>query len=443
MCFAVNGQMQLLQALHRQGHTVIIITHDLQIARYARRIIQLSDGKIQSDHSRTVQAVSDPENITGRTAPLSCSRHPSWQTRWERGLDVLWNAWRILFAHRLRTSLTLLGIVIGIASVVLLNAAGEGARRYVLNSIATMGGNVVTLYPGKGPGDDFASGLRSLRAQDLSLLTEQKWILAATPKVSGNLRIRWQQADTSASINGVSTDFLKIDNLALTAGRSLLPFDIQRQSSVVVIDDNVRKKLFATTTDPLGQIILVGSLPCRVVGVVRSQSAYAVNALNLWLPWSTANSRLLGQDWFDSISVYLDNRVSAAAAGRAIQTMLIRLHGRQDFYMQDSDAFVTSFNQISFAMTLFLSLVALISLLVGGIGVMNIMLVSVAERTRETGIRMAVGARQRDIQCQFLTEAILICLLGAVLGVIVSVGMGGCVLCSSLDGRWCSHSGPS
>nr|WP_242487864.1 ABC transporter permease [Pseudomonas sp. TH31] len=255
-------------------------------------------------------------------------------------------------------------------------------------------------------------------------MAEQPWVSAATPTVSSTLRIRWQRADTDATVKGVSAGFLKVNTLTLHAGRGLLPRDIQQQSSVVVIDENLRKKLFPATVDPLGQVILVGPLPCRVVGVARSLSAYGGNTLTLWMPWSTANSRLLGQDWFNSIAVSLDDNVSTPAAKKILQSLLTRRHGRQDFFIQDSADFVNTIEKTSMALTLFLSLVALISLLVGGIGVMNIMLVSVTERTRETGIRMAVGARQRDIQRQFLTEAVLLCLVGAVVGVLLSLSLG-------------------
>jgi len=413
--------MQLLQHLHRQGHTVIIITHDPQVADYADRIITLSDGKIVSD------APPDREQPSSPSLPFVKANLPtqrSWRSRWEAAYDLLWSASLTLLAHRMRSGLTLLGIVIGIVSVVSLNAAGEGAKQYVLNTLSTLGANVITLYPGKGFGDDPSSSLRALGRRDLTLLSQQRWITAVAPKVSSTLPIRWRRTDTSANVNGVSAEFMKTNNLLPVIGRSLISLDVSRQSSVVVIDENLQRKLFPSGTHPLGQIILVGTLPCKVVGVMRSTSAYAGTALNLWLPWSTANSRLLGQDWFNSLAVSLDDHVSSDAAKQSIQKLLTRLHGRQDFFMQDSAAFVSSVEKTSFALTLFLSIIALISLLVGGIGVMNIMLVSVSERTRETGVRMAVGARQQDIQRQFLTEAVLLCLAGATVGVAVSLTMG-------------------
>jgi macrolide transport system ATP-binding/permease protein len=426
-----NGRdvMQLLQQLHRQGHTVIIITHDIEVARYAGRILRLCDGQLCSDQPNQAEKseyvekskdVNAPPLVAGTQGETPHRR----LTRWEAITDNLLGACRTLSVHKMRSGLTLLGIVIGIVSVVCLNAAGEGARRYVLDTLATLGGNVITLHPGKGFGDDEAASRRSLGPRDLKLLLAQPWVKAATPNVNASLRIRWQRADTNASVNGTSAEFLETSNLETLAGRSLLPRDVAQNGSVVIINQALQQKLFPTGIDPLGQIILVGTQPCRIVGVMRSTSAYNNGALTLWMPWTTASSRLLGQNWFSSIAVSLENGLTSESAKKAIQSLLTRLHGRQDFYMQDSAAFVSSIEKTSFALTLFLSLIALISLLVGGIGVMNIMLVSVTERTRETGVRMAVGARPRDIQWQFLTEAVLLCLIGAAIGVTVSLGLG-------------------
>ncbi|MCU1754742.1 MacB family efflux pump subunit [Pseudomonas helleri] len=416
-----NGQDVLLhlQALHRQGHTVILITHDPRIARYAGRIIQLEDGAIIADtRNEAVHPVSAAvPDMPPRLKPAQYAWLSSWQ-------DAVWSAWHSLSAHRLRTCLTLLGIVIGIASVVSLNAAGEGARQYVLSNLNTLGSNVMTVYPGREIGDDRAAGIRSLVRRDLAALATLPGVKQVSPAITTSLRIRWQRVDTNAAVNGVSDSALRLNNLALVSGRGLLPQDIERQSQVVVIDDNLRKKLFAPTVSPVGQVIIVGMLPCVVVGVVRSQSLFSDNVLSLWMPWTTAGYRLLGQSWFNTIAVHLDDQASTASVEKAIQHVLTRLHGRQDFYVRNSDAFAQSLSKTSFALTLFLSLIALVSLVVGGIGVMNIMLVCVVERTKETGIRMAVGARQRDIRRQFLTEAIIVCLVGSLVGIVLSFALG-------------------
>lgn len=416
-----NGQQVLhyLQTLHRQGHTVILITHDPRIACYAERIIELADGAIIADYRNNSPEIISP--IAPCLPPAINALKPSWRSGWQ---DALWSAWRSLRAHRLRTCLTLLGIVIGIASVVSLNAAGEGAKQYVLSNLSVLGSNVITLFPGQEMGDDRAEGMRSLLPRDLDALASLSWVKQVSPGISTSLRVRWQRVDTNARVNGVNESALQLTNLALIEGRWLLAQDIARQSQVVIIDDNVRRNLFPAAVSALGQVIIVGMLPFRVVGVARSQALFSDNTLKLWVPWSTAGYRLLGQGWFDEISVHLHDSVPSTLAEQAINSLLARLHGRHDFYTRNSETFVQSMAKTSFALTLFLSLIALVSLVVGGIGVMNIMLVCVTERTRETGIRMAVGARQRDIRRQFLTEAVILCLLGSVIGIIVSVVLG-------------------
>ncbi|WAT02147.1 ABC transporter permease [Rouxiella chamberiensis] len=411
--------MLLLQRLHRQGHTVIVITHDPDVARYAERKIQLRDGRIIADRRQTSLHKKLPASAP-RPVLAKHERRPL-----EGWLDVLVGAWRTLKAHRLRSSLTLLGIVIGIVSVVTLNAAGEGARRYVMKTLSSLGGNVITLSAGRGLGDDLAAQSRALRERDLAMLSAQPWITSLSPQVTLALRIRWQRVDTNANVHGVSADYLKTASLSLVRGRSLLPYDIDQHAAVVVIDENLMNKLFPAHQDPLGTILLLGNLPCRVVGVVRNGAALPAPVFNLWLPWSTANSRLLGQDWFNTITITLPDAMPTAAAREALHHRLLQLHGREDFSLQDNAAFIHSIEKTSLALRLFLWLIALVSLLVGGIGVMNIMLVSVTERTRETGIRMAVGARQRDIQSQFLAEAILLCLVGAAVGIGLSLALGG------------------
>lgn len=416
-----NGQDVLLQlqALHRQGHTIILITHDPRIASYAERVIQLEDGVIIAD--TRIEAIHIAATAAPNKLPRLQPTQHAWLSSWQ---DAVTSAWHSLRAHRLRTCLTLLGIVIGIASVVSLNAAGEGARQYVLSNLNTLGSNVITLYPGHGMGDDRAAGIRSLVPRDLEALASLPWVKQVSPGITTSLRVRWQRVDTNAAVNGVSDSALKLNNLALLSGRGLLPQDIKRQSQVVVIDDNLRKKLFPPSVSPLGQVIIVGMLPCVIVGVVRSQSLFSDNVLSLWMPWTTAGYRLLEQGWFNTIAVQLYDDVPTAKAEQALQAVLTRLHGRHDFYVRNSDVFVQSLSKTSFALTLFLSLIALVSLLVGGIGVMNIMLVCVVERTRETGIRMAVGARQRDIRRQFLTEAIIVCLVGSLVGILLSFALG-------------------
>jgi len=193
-----------------------------------------------------------------------------------------------------------------------------------------------------------------------------------------------------------------------------------------VIDDNAKKKLFPTS-DPIGQVLFLGSMPVYVVGVTaKKDSAFGPNSesLNIFVPYTTAMRRLIGQGYLRSITVRVDDSAPMAAAEQGINQLLERRHGRVDFYVLNTDSIRQTIESTTQTMTLLIASIAVISLVVGGIGVMNIMLVSVTERTAEIGVRMAVGARQRDIQQQFLTEAVLVCLLGGLLGIAGALGFG-------------------
>ena len=201
---------------------------------------------------------------------------------------------------------------------------------------------------------------------------------------------------------------------------------VTEQAQDVVIDDNTKNTFFSDGTNPVGQVILLGSVPSRIIGVVDAQKSMMGNSdsLNVYLPYSTVMSRMLGQSNVRSIIVRIKDEYPSAAAENAILNLLVQRHGAQDVFTQNSDSIRETIQQTTQTMTLLVSAIAVISLVVGGIGVMNIMLVSVTERTQEIGVRMAVGARQSDILQQFLIEAVLVCILGGILGVLLSLGIG-------------------
>jgi macrolide transport system ATP-binding/permease protein len=195
---------------------------------------------------------------------------------------------------------------------------------------------------------------------------------------------------------------------------------------VVVIDHNTRQRLFGQDVDPLGQVILIGNLPCTVIGVAaQDKSLFASGkTLNVWVPYETAAGRVLGQRYLDSISVRMKDGQPSKVVEEHVTQLLLQRHGTKDFFTNNLDSVLQTVQKTSRSLALLLSLIAVISLVVGGIGVMNIMLVSVTERTREIGIRMAVGARQSDIRQQFLVEAVMVCLLGGAIGISLSYAIG-------------------
>ena len=418
--------MRILRELNAKGHTIILVTHDHNVAKNATRIIEISDGSIISDLPNT------PENADELPAKQPLLRPEQKRiSSWRSAADRLGEAFRMALlamnAHRMRTFLTMLGIIIGIASVVSVVALGNGSQKQILENISSLGTNTITVYQGRGFGDNSRSSqVKTLIPADAAALAEQPYVDGVSPTVSSSVTVRFKDTEASATVNGVSEDYFYVRGMTFASGQ---PFDkesVTEQTQNVVIDSNTKNAFFSDGADPLGQVILLGSVPSRIIGVTDAQKGMmgSSDSLNVYLPYSTVMSRMLGQANVRSIIVRVKDEYPSAAAENAILSLLEQRHGAQDVFTQNSDSIRETIQQTTQTMTLLVSAIAVISLVVGGIGVMNIMLVSVTERTQEIGVRMAVGARQSDILQQFLIEAVLVCILGGILGVLLSLGIG-------------------
>jgi len=239
--------------------------------------------------------------------------------------------------------------------------------------------------------------------------------------VSTNALLRDGGKALTAMVYGVAGQYFQVKDLQMAYGKTFDQSAVEQLQPVVVIDHNTLIKLYGERVNPVGKVILLNNLPCRIIGVTaEKKSSFDTQNLNVWLPYTSAMYRLMGQYYFSSISVRIKDGVSSSIAEQQIIKLLTRVHGRKDFYTRNSDSILQTIEKTTATLTLLISSIAVISLIVGGIGVMNIMLVSVTERTREIGIRMAVGARQQDILQQFLIEAVMVCLLGGTLGIALS-----------------------
>ena len=418
--------MRILRELNAKGHTIILVTHDLNVAKNATRIIEISDGNIISDRANV------PENADSDLEHPTLQRTPQKKTSaWRSFFDRLGEAFRMALlamnAHRMRTFLTMLGIIIGIASVVSVVALGNGSQKQILANISSLGTNTITVYQGRGFGDNSrASQVKTLVPADAEALAEQPYVDGVSPSANTSVTLRYKDTEASATVNGVSADFFYVRGMTFKSGQAFDKNSVTQRAQDVVIDTNTEKTFFADGTNPVGQVLLLGSVPSRIIGVIDAQQGFMGNSdsLNVYLPYSTVMSRMLGQSNVRSIIVRIKDEYPSSAAENAILTLLEQRHGAQDVFTQNSDSIRETIQQTTATMTLLISAIAVISLVVGGIGVMNIMLVSVTERTQEIGVRMAVGARQSDILQQFLIEAILVCLLGGILGVLLSLGIG-------------------
>ncbi|KPW89150.1 MULTISPECIES: MacB family efflux pump subunit [Pseudomonas syringae group] len=423
---SVSGKevMNILLELNSAGHTVILVTHDEKVAAHAERIIEMRDGEIIADRVNTDRPIIN-EKATERlpSKPRQGNRLMANIGLFQEAFVMAWVA---LISHRMRTLLTMLGIIIGITSVVSIVAIGEGAKRYVLKDIQAIGSNTIEVFPGSDFGDTKSMDIQTLALSDVAALSSEYYIDSATPNIGRNLLVRYRNIDVSATVSGVSPSYFQVRGTKLGLGVGFNKDDARRQAQVVVIDHNTRIRLFGPKVDPLGQVILVGNLPCTVIGVTENKKNIFDTSknLNIWMPYETASGRLLGQTYLDGITVRVKDGQPSKVVEDNVNKLLQKRHGTKDFFTYNLDSVMQTVQKTSQSLALLLSLIAVISLAVGGIGVMNIMLVSVTERTREIGIRMAVGARQSDIRQQFLVEAVMVCLIGGVIGIGLSFVIG-------------------
>ncbi len=435
--------MAILKELHAQGHTIILVTHDMAVASHADRIITLRDGRVVEDsgHRATDDNAASPSEAPAHPLPGDGSQlaAPSVgqdahgtgaavrtaSRGWDRYREAGRMALHAMLAHRMRTFLTMLGIIIGIAAVVSVVALGQGARAKVIDDINAMGTNTIDIFPGKDWGDEKAASIQTLNERDLDALLGQPYLEGASPQIATSGQLRYRNKTSSGSVIGVGNDFFRVKGMTLTQGRLLDERDIRNRTAVAVVDGKTIESLLGKV-DPVGQVVLVGTLPVRIVGVVTQETGFgrSSQSVNVWLPYSAVMSRLLSQQHFTQITIRVKDGVQPALAEQAAVALLTQRHGVKDFFTFSSDSIVKSVEKTTATLTLLVSAIAVISLIVGGVGVMNIMLVSVVERTREIGIRIAVGARQSDILQQFLIEAVMVSLLGGLLGIGLALLIG-------------------
>ncbi|PZD57871.1 macrolide ABC transporter permease/ATP-binding protein MacB, partial [Pantoea ananatis] len=419
---SASGQalMGILHGLHQSGHTLIIVTHDRSIAAQCQRIVEIHDGQIVADHTNPVSQQAKPQGLptlttTGRTAV------------WQSTKEAVRMAWRSLLGHRIRAFLSMLGIIIGIASVVSSMAVGEGARQNILSQISQLGTSTIEIQPGLGwdqPRPDFE---RSLTLEDVALLGKQPFTDSLSPVVGKTVRAIRGGKQVLVSLLGVSNGFFRVQGLHFVAGNRFTPRDLDDREPVIIIDPNVRNTLFADGQDPLGEIIQLAGVPFRVIGVADKQGPkYIGEQPGAWIPYTSLLERMSGDAPLQSITLRIADGYPIETAQQQIERRLDATHGKRDFFTMTNDQLTKTIRKTSESMTLLITAIAGISLLVGGVGVMNIMLVSVTERTHEIGIRLSVGARPGDIMRQFLIEAMVICTLGGVTGVVGS-GIAGLI----------------
>lgn len=416
----------LLKELHAEGHTIIIVTHDLSLAAHAQRIVELKDGEIVSEHRGDTAPAMSSGPAVGAVAD-GIGRIGLLGSFLQSSVEALRSALRGMRMHPLRTFLTMLGIIIGVSSVVAVVALAQGTQQSVLDTISAMGTNTIIVYPGSSQAD--RRSVQTLAIGDATAIAARALADSVTPQVSSNNTVRYRNVSGNGSISGVGEQYFRVNNRTLVSGISFDAESVKRRGQDAVIDERARDTLFPNDPDPLGKVILLANVPVRVIGVIENASSFGPggNMLNVWVPYTTAMTRLLGQTYLASITVRVADTAGMDAAQAEIEGLLLARHGTRDFSLQNTATIRETIESTTTMLALLISAIAVISLVVGGIGVMNIMLVSVTERTREIGVRMAVGARRSDILRQFLTESVLVCLVGGVIGVAIAIGGGSIV----------------
>lgn len=411
--------MVLLEELASQGHTVILITHDPKVAAHARRVIEVKDGVV----------VSDP----GPSKPVAGAAQSSLQDvqNYKPGamadlIEAGKTAFRALKANVFRSLLTLLGIVIGVASVIAMLAIGDGAKQQVLDQISAMGSNLLLVRPG-APNQRGFSGTATLVLDDVTAIDQEvPNVLAAVPEQSTNVTLRMEDRDYSTSVLGTSAKYPLARNWPVERGTFFTQDDEREYATVAVLGKTVANALFPGNESPLGEYILVNNLIFQVVGVMSTRGA-SPNGQDqddvVIVPYGTSQLRLSGQRFLRNVTVAVQDVKQIDDTQADIETLLTERHGVVDFQIRNMASIIDTATETQDTMTVLLGSIAAISLLVGGIGVMNIMLVSVTERTREIGIRMATGARTRNILQQFLIESLVVSSIGGLAGTAIGLGV--------------------
>ncbi|CAM5197899.1 Pyoverdine export ATP-binding/permease protein PvdT OS=Castellaniella defragrans OX=75697 GN=HNR28_002114 PE=3 SV=1 [Castellaniella denitrificans] len=461
--------MALFDELSARGHTIILITHDPQVAARARRVIEIRDGRVVGDRpgagaaappaapraARMAASASAPACVpsSASAAEAGPSHHAGTRLSDARGrggegerlraghapaasaLAEAWRAaWRSMALNRVRTALTLLGIVAGVASVIVMLAIGRGAKEQVVRQMGALGAAILYVSGGVAP-EGGVEGVVTL--DDLAAVAGLPAIARVMPVIGNPAMLRHGAYLRPSYVVASTADLPAIHRWPVARGRFHIAAENRELAPVVVLGSRLRERLLPDVDDPIGQLVLIDATPFEVIGVMSAKGAESGSENyddQAFIPFDTGRARV-----FTAIAepeyavVEARSPQDAVAAEAAMRDLLRARHGRESFSIGNAAAKLQAAAESRNAMTLMLGLIAAVSLLVGGIGVMNVMLMTVRERTREIGIRMAVGARQRDIRRQFLTEAALVSLCGGAAGVALGLGIGLALLAAGVE----------
>ncbi|NTU57694.1 MAG: ATP-binding cassette domain-containing protein [Chlorobiaceae bacterium] len=428
--------MRILTELHKKGKTIIMVTHEADIAEYADRIITMKDGVILDDRRKS----DAPSPQRASEATLDVAHLPLLQPARMMGFVV--QAFQSIVSNKIRTLLSVLGILVGVASVIAMMALGAGARSSMEEQLKSMGSNLLSLRGGSARIGHAAQGsgtFTRFTEKDAESIAEiPELVKYVSGDVTGSGQMVYLDKNWSSNVEGVDFDFGKMRAAEPKVGRWFTREEIQTRDKVAIIGTTVASQLFGDT-NPIDKTIKINRINFTVIGIAPAKGFNGPRDQDdiVLVPLTTAMYRVLGKDYLDGIFVEVSSSANLEPAKQAIDALIRKRHklaanDQDSFNIRDMTQFQQMLSATTQTMSTLLGSIAAISLVVGGIGIMNIMLVSVTERTREIGLRKAIGARKGDIMMQFIIESVGMTLTGGIIGVIVGVGVS--VLLSTFAG---------
>ena len=426
--------ISILEELNQKGKTVIVVTHEKEVAVHARRVINMRDGKIISDEkSAGFSALKPAESQVDKIidAVLSKSERKARETEF---LDYLRQAAGAMVGHKMRSFLSILGILIGVAAVIAMLAVGQGAKESIEAQLVSLGSNLLMVRPGspRVMGVALQAGtVTRFTFQDVAAIEKlDREVKRVSPSVTGRVQMVYGNKNWNTQVEGVGVDYASIRASQAAVGRFFTEIEIKMRDRVVLLGTTVVRELFGDA-NPVGETIKINLLNFKVIGVLPAKGATGFHDQDdtAIIPITTAMYRVLGKEYIDSIYVEAQGPDLIDTAQEAITQLIIKQHHlvtkdeEDSFQIRNMADIKNALETTTKTMSLLLGSIAAISLLVGGIGIMNIMLVSVTERTREIGLRKAIGATNKDIMVQFLIEAVLMSFIGGIAGILLGSGV--------------------
>ncbi len=422
--------MEILTKLNDQSKTIIMVTHENDIARYANRIITMCDGEIVSDKREKKERIDFKNHISINN--LIVQRHSIWNRAELSG--HFRQALNSIFSNKVRSFLSMLGILIGVSSVIAMLALGEGAKESMQEKLKSLGSNLISIRGGSAKVRGAAKGMGSVTRftfKDIEKIKAlQPYVVQAAGIVRGSAQIVYQDENWNSNLEGAGYDYAQMRAATPEYGRWFTREEIQARSKVAVVGTTVIEELFGDE-NPLGETIKINRINFKVIGVLPEKGFAGPRDQDdtVNIPITTAMYRVLGKDYLDSIYVEISSPELIQEGKQKLEQLIIKQHNLykndDSFSIRDMTEIQEMLSSTTNTMSVLLGCIAAISMVVGGIGIMNIMLVSVTERTREIGLRKAIGARKVDILAQFLIEAVVMTVSGGVIGILTGIAIAG------------------